>query len=89
MNRFSQLNILLSLKRRIQIIILETYQLSGFDEFATIPITYPRDICLMEVSGQLYAVCLANKHSQNRNETILKVLRKVVSFDRRMKSDVN
>lgn len=57
----------------------ETFQLGGFDEFATIPITYPLDICLMEVNNNLYAVCLALDKSQNDTKTLLKVLRKVVS----------
>lgn len=57
----------------------ETYQLSGFDEYATIPITYPLDICLMEVNNNLYAVCLALDKSPNGTKTLLKVLRKVVS----------
>lgn len=57
----------------------ETYQLSGFDEFATIPITFPLDICLMEVNNNLYAVCLALDRSQHNTKTYLKVLQKVVS----------
>lgn len=57
----------------------ETYQLSGFDEFATIPITYPLDICLMEVDQILYAVCLNLLEPQDRSKTVLKVLKKGVS----------
>lgn len=64
---------------RVIFVFAETFQLSGFDEYATIPITYPLDICLMEVNNNLYAVCLALDKSQNDTKTILKVLRKVVS----------
>lgn len=68
-----------SLKKRFFFFFTETYQLSGFDEYATIPITHPIDICLMEVNNNLYAVCLALDKSQNETKTLLKVLRKVVS----------
>lgn len=58
---------------------LETLDLSGFDEFATIPLTYPLDICLMEVDRNLYAASLSLLDFQDKNRTVLKVMRKVVS----------
>lgn len=33
----------------------------------------------MEVNGFLYAVCLARQGTKNRNDTVVKVLQKVVS----------
>lgn len=65
--------------KKFLMIFSETYQLSGFDEFATIPITYPLDICLMEVNLNLYAVCLGLIESQDRSKTVLKVLKNGVS----------
>lgn len=65
--------------KKINDSISESLDLSGFDEFATIPITFPLDICLMEVGGNLYAASLSLQDSQDRNQTVLKVLRKVVS----------
>lgn len=58
----------------------ETHKLNGFDEFATIPVNYPLDICLMEIDKNLYAVCLNIERTDLGNLTMLKVLKKVVSI---------
>lgn len=57
----------------------ETFQLSGFDEFATVPIAYPIDICLMEVANCLYAASLSYDNRSGRNTTYLKVFKHTVS----------
>lgn len=68
----------------------ETHKLSGFEEFGIIPVTYPVDICLMEIDKTLYAICLNIERTDRGNLTMLKVLKKVVSirsnysFDRQL-----
>lgn len=61
----------------------ETYQLTGFDEIATIPINYPIDICLMELNDILYASCLHVETSANRNQTAFKLFKQTVSSTNR------
>lgn len=58
----------------------ETHKLSGFNEFATIPVTFPVDICLMEIDKILYAICLNIERTDGGNKTMLKVLKKVVGI---------
>lgn len=52
----------------------ETSELSGFDEFATVPITFPIDICLMEVANRLYAACLSLEYHGGKNVTVFSIL---------------
>lgn len=59
--------------------LTETYQLSGFDDVATVPITYPIDICLMELNNVLYASCLHVEPLDNGNQTAFKIFKQVVS----------
>lgn len=59
-------------------IFAETYQLTGFDEIATIPITYPIDICLMEINDVLYASCLHVETLASRNQTSFKLFKQNV-----------
>ncbi|XP_031630094.1 uncharacterized protein LOC116345133 [Contarinia nasturtii] len=61
----------------IKMIQIEIRELSGFNEYSTVPMTYPLDICLMEVDKKLYAACLGLVDFRNKKRTIMRVLKKV------------
>lgn len=56
----------------------ETFQLTGFDEIATIPIGNPIDICPMELNGTLYASTLNMETINNRNTTFFRIFKQIV-----------
>lgn len=68
-----------NVKRQI-ILIIETYALAGFEEYATIPVTHPIDICLMRLNHTLYAATLNAEIIAERNVTFFQVFKQIVSF---------
>lgn len=58
-----------------------THQLGGFQPYATIPISFPIDICMMLIQDYLYAACLHLDYYHNKNATSLTIFRRAVSRD--------
>lgn len=51
--------------------IEDVFELNGFEEYETVPIEFPIDICLMEINGTLYASCLQSQNRGRFNKTVL------------------
>lgn len=65
--------------------ITGAYTLSGFQEYGTIPINFPTDLCLFDINSVLYAAALHQPAANVLNQTYLSVFRNFGSVSMKCK----